>query len=39
LDDILKSCQESIGEALAERQLIRYLLWLGFEKKEKEKEL
>lgn len=36
LDDILKDCQETISSAIATRKLIRYLLWLGFEKEEKD---
>jgi len=35
LDETLKSCQELISEACAERQVVRYLLWLSCEKEVK----
>jgi len=34
LDEMLKDCMEVINSACEERRLIRYLLWLGFEKDE-----
>ena len=35
LDDLLKDCQESIVSAIAERRVIRYLLFLASERTKK----
>jgi hypothetical protein len=36
IDEILEHCQRLINGIYAEKETARYLLWLGFEKKEKE---
>lgn len=37
LDELLKSCAETINSAYAEMETSRYLFWLGCEKEEKKK--
>lgn len=35
IDEVLEDCQNLIKNVYAEKQVVRYLLWLGAERKEK----